>query len=254
VKQGSQADPPRQHLRLSVVVPAYNEAKLIESCLSSITESLDIAGVVRGEYELIVVDNASTDDTAQRALSLGARLIHEPVRQIARARNAGARAASGEWLVFLDADSWPDGALFSDLLETMHDSSVVGGGCTLRMDGLPWSVAWIAWLWKLCSKSLGWAAGAFVFCRSDAFRAVNGFDDSLFAGEEINLSRKLKCYARWRGMRFVILSRNPLRTSTRKADLYSGSEIWSAFARMARHPRRFFHDPSVCFLWYDGRR
>jgi glycosyltransferase involved in cell wall biosynthesis len=254
LKSDAQVAPARQRLRLSVVVPAYNEAKLIESCLSSITESLDSVGVARGEYEIIVVDNASTDDTAPRALSLGARLIHEPVRQIARARNAGAGAASGEWLVFLDADSWPDGALFADLLETMQDSSVVGGGSTLRMDGLPWSVAWVAWLWKLCSRTLCWAAGALVFCRRDAFRAVNGFDDSLFVGEEINLSRKLKAYARWRGMRFVILSRNPLRTSSRKADLYSGGEIWLAFGRMARHPWRFFHDPSVCSLWYDGRR
>ncbi len=240
--------------RLSVVIPAYNESKLIERCLESITGALGSAGFSAEDYELIVVDNHSDDDTAERAARFGARVVHEPLRQIARARNRGGRAAHGRWLLFLDADSWPDGDLVRDMVEAMEDPEIAAGGALMQMPELPPLLSVGVWVWNRMSKWLGWAAGAFIFCTRDAFEAVNGFDDSLFAGEEISFSRRLKRYARWRGQRLVILSRHPLRTSARKGRLYSQKEIFLAGLRMLRHPRRFFRDPGLCTLWYDGRR
>lgn len=240
--------------RISVVVPAFNESGLIDSCLQSIDAAFAGAGVPAGAREVIVVDNASSDDTGARAKAEGARVVHEPVRQIARARNTGAESARGEWLVFIDADSWPDKALIGEMLRAMEDAHIVGGGATVRMAPLPPTVRFLVWSWNLCSRCMRWAAGSFVFCRRDAFDAVNGFDSALFVGEEINLSRKLKRYASWRGMRFVILSRHPLHTSARKGELYTPGEIFAAIWRMVIHPRRFFRDPAVCDVWYDGRR
>lgn len=240
--------------RLSVVVPAYNESKLIEGCLESVSRALESAGVARAEYELIVVDNHSSDDTGERAARLGARVVNEPVRQIARARNRGGYAARGQWLLFLDADSWPDGALIRDLLEAMDDPRIAAGGALMQMQHLPPGLYLGVWVWNRLSRWLRWAAGAFIFCTRDAFEAVNGFDDSLFAGEEISFSRRLKRYARWRGQRLIILSRHPLRTSGRKGELYTRGEIFLVGLRILRHPRRFFRDPGLCTLWYDGRR
>jgi glycosyltransferase involved in cell wall biosynthesis len=240
--------------RISVVVPAFNESKLIERCLHSIDTAFEAAGVPAEAREIIVVDNGSTDDTGARAKGTGVRVVHEPVRQISRARNAGAKFARGEWLVFLDADSWPARGLVEDMLLAMADPKTVGGGATLRMEPLPQTLRVLMWAWNLCSRCMRWAAGSFVFCRRDAFEAVNGFDTTLFAGEEINLSRKLKTYANWRSMRFVILSGNPLCTSARKGELYSPGEIVGALGRMILHPRRFFRDPALCSVWYDGRR
>ncbi len=246
---------PRQPVpRLSVVVPAYNESKLIEGCLESIVEAFKAAGVSASDYELIVVDNDSSDDTAERAASLGARVLHEPIRQIARARNRGGYAARGRWLLFIDADSWPDGALFGDLMEAIDDPKIAGGGALMQMQQLPPLLYLGMWTWNGLSRLLRWAAGAFVFCSRDAFEAVNGFDDSLFAGEEIGFSRRLKRYARWRGQRLVILHRHRLHTSGRKGRLYSQKELFLLAMRMLRHPRRFFRDPELCTLWYDGRR
>lgn len=246
---------PRQtRPRLSVVIPAYNESKLIESCLNSVTEAFRSAGLTEADYELIVVDNDSSDDTAKRAAGFGARVVHEPVRQIARARNRGARAARGEWLLFLDADSWPDSALIGDMLKAIADPGIAGGGSLMQMQQLKPLLRAGVWAWNRLSSWLHWAAGAFIFCSKDAFDAVNGFDDSLFAGEEISFSRRLKRYARWRGQRLVILSRHPLRTSGRKGELYSDKEFLLLGFRMLRHPRRFFRDPELCTLWYDGRR
>ncbi len=250
------ADPrPRQtRPRLSVVIPAYNESKLIESCLNSVAEALRSAGLSEAEFEIIVVDNDCSDDTAKRALAFGARVVHEPLRQIARARNRGGRAARGRWLLFLDADSWPDSALIGDMLKAIDDPGVAGGGSLMQMQQLKPLLRAGVWTWNRLSSWLRWAAGAFIFCSKDAFDAVNGFDDNLFVGEEISFSRRLKRYARWRGQRLVILCRHPLRTSGRKGELYSDKEFLLLGLRMLRHPRRFFRDPELCTFWYDGRR
>ncbi len=251
---GPTATPRQPAPRLSVVIPAYNESKLIEGCIESIFEAFRAAGVSPSDYELIVVDNESSDDTAERAASLGARVLHEPIRQIARARNRGGYAARGRWLLFIDADSWPDGALFGDLMEAIDDPKIAGGGALMQMQQLPPLLYIGVWVWNGLSRWLRWVAGAFVFCSRDAFEAVNGFDDSLFAGEEISFSRRLKRYARWRDQRLVILHRHPLHTSGRKGKLYSQKELFLLAMRILRHPRRFFRDPELCTLWYDGRR
>ena len=90
-------------LQLSVVIPAFNEAELIEGCLTTVRAALNaLPGVAS---EVVVVDNASTDRTATLAEQSGALVVREPHRQIGRARNAGAATARGEWLLFIDADS-----------------------------------------------------------------------------------------------------------------------------------------------------
>lgn len=240
--------------RISVVVPAYNEARLIEGCLDSIARAFADAGMAPADYELIVVDNASTDDTAVRARSAGAGVVVEPVRQIGRARNRGAREARGRWLLFVDADSWPGGALMADMLAAMEDPAIAGGGALVRMGHRAALLTAGVAAWNLCSRWMRWASGAFIFCRRDIFEALGGFDPALFVGEEIGFSRRLKRYARRRGSRVVILTRNPLRTSARKGELYSQRELITAGLRMLRHPWRFFRDPGLCSLWYDGRR
>lgn len=254
MSHGKDCAPRQPRPRLSVVVPAYNESKLIEGCIESITEALGSAGFAAPDFELIVVDNHSSDDTAARAARLGARVLHEPVRQIARARNRGGFAARGRWLLFVDADSWPDGPLIRDLNEAIDDPEIAGGGALMQMRHLSTLLRTGVWVWNRLSRALRWAAGSFVFCSRDAFEAVNGFDDSLFAGEEISFSRRLKHYARWRGQRLVILHRHPLRTSGRKGELYSQKELILLGLRILRHPRRFFRDPELCTIWYDGRR
>ena len=87
--------------RYSVVVPAYDEEALLPSTLESIRAAL---AAVPWPGEIVVGDDNSKDRTAEVARAAGARVVFEPHHQIARARNAGARGAAGEWLVFVDAD------------------------------------------------------------------------------------------------------------------------------------------------------
>jgi glycosyltransferase involved in cell wall biosynthesis len=241
-------------LRLSVVIPAYNEEKLITGTIEGLRASLAGAGLAEGAFEIIVCDNASSDATARLAAAAGAQVVFEPQRQIARARNTGAARARAPWLLFLDADSWPDAPLMGDLLSAMDDARVVAGGCTMRMRAVPRAIRAAVGLWNLTSRLCRWAAGAFIFCRSDVFRAIGGFGQEFYVAEEIDFSRRIKRWAAPRGLRLRILHRHPLLTSGRKGVLYSQREIASLMLGMLRHPRRFFRDRRLLHLWYDGRR
>ena len=241
-------------MHLSVVLPAFNEEKLIAGSLSAASEALRRAGLGADEFELIVVDNASTDATARLASCFGARVIHEPVRQIARARNAGATDAGGAWYLFLDADSWLSASLATELLRATRDRRVVGGGAVVRMYDVPLHFRCLLSAWNLCSRRLRWAAGSFLFCRAEAFRVVGGFSQDYFVAEEIDLSRRLKRWGRALDQSFVVLDGGGLLSSSRKCELYRGVEVLNLVWRMCRHPRRFFRDPGLCDAWYDGRR
>src|SRR4051812_2646922 len=114
-------------MKISVVVPAFNEEKLLGESLRAIREAMRVLG----DAELIVCDNNSTDRTAEIAREAGAKVVFEPVNQISRARNAGAKAASGDWLVFVDADSQPSALLFAEMKQAMEAGDCLAGGATV---------------------------------------------------------------------------------------------------------------------------
>ena len=86
------------------------------------------------------------------------------------------------------------------------------------------------------------------------FREVGGFAQALYAGEEIDFSRRLKRLARRRRLGFVILHRHPLRTSDRKARLYTKREHFAFMLKTVLLAGRTLRDRDACHVWYDGRR
>src|ERR1035441_10072378 len=88
-------------LKISIIVPAFNEERLLGESLAQIKSAAHAFAQHGWDFELIVCDNNSTDRTAEIARAAGATVVFEPVNQIARARNSGAAAATGDWLVFL---------------------------------------------------------------------------------------------------------------------------------------------------------
>ncbi|MBS0154956.1 MAG: glycosyltransferase [Nitrospira sp.] len=241
-------------MQLSIVIPAFNEARLIQQTLRSVATS--VAAHTKPDFtsEVIVVDNNSSDNTADLARQAGARVVFEPINQIGRARNAGATQATGDWLLFLDADSLLSPELLADILRMLESGKYVGCGSTLRMDDLPWWANLTLQLWTTTSVFCRWAAGALVVCRRDAFQAVGGFDQELYALDEIRLSKQLKQWGRQRGLQFTILTRHPLETSSRKISLYSSREIAAQIFRIFFLPKKTLQDKKHLSVWYDGRR
>jgi glycosyltransferase involved in cell wall biosynthesis len=239
-------------VKLSIVVPAFNEERLLADTLGHLRAGMTVCRQQGWGTELVVCDNNSTDRTAEIARSAGARVVFEPVNQIARARNSGARPAVGDWLLFVDADSSPGEALFYDMLEAIETGDIVGGGATIELSGAAPAVrAWVG-AWNLLSRTMRWAAGAFLFCEAAAFRAIGGFNEEFYASEEIDFSRRLK--ARYPDRAFVILHRHPLVTSGRKAELYSWREHFAFMWRMLTGGTRTLRSRDACSVWYDGRR
>ena len=242
-------------MRISVVIPAFNEEKLLPATLASVRVAAE-AFLARGwSWECVVCDNNSTDCTAELARAAGATVIFEPINQIGRARDAGARVATGDWLVFIDADSTPSRELFADIAERIAAGRHLGGGSTVELEpDTPRYACFFCGGWNLWSRLAGWAAGSCVWVAAAAFREVGGFGTEYYAGEEVFLSRRLKTLARRQRLRFSILSRHPLRTSSRKLKLYTLRETARFLGRMIFSAGRAAKRPENCDLWYDGRR
>ena len=229
---------------VSFVVPAHNEARLIRACLASIRDAAQALAI---DYEIVVANDASSDDTGALARAAGARVVDVELRHIAAVRNAGARQARGERLIFVDADSRVEVPLVRAALAEL-DAGAVGGGAAVRYDEVvPWWGAVSTSAVVLVLRAMRYAAGSFVFCRRDAFERVGGFDERYFAAEEIVLSRALK-----RQGRFVILPFAVV-TSARKLE---GRSFWQlcwlvtrlalrgpAALRQRRHLDFWYRDP-----------
>jgi len=229
---------------ISFVIPAYNEADFIGPTLRAIRDS---AAQLALDHEVIVADDASTDRTSAIAEALGARIVRCSNRQIAATRNAGAAVSKGEYLIFVDADTTVNTAVVGGAIRAL-DAGAVGGGADVRWEGraaLHWRLS-VAMLFRFF-RITRYAAGSFFFCRRDVFEAVGGFDETLYAAEEIWLSIAMKK----RG-RFVILKEH-VHTSTRKLDDHSSWEIFrTAFSILLRGPRAVRKRKGL-ELWYEQR-
>jgi GT2 family glycosyltransferase len=241
-------------VKISIVIPAFNEERLLGESLAQI-KSAATAFTQRGwETELIVCDNNSTDRTAEIARAAGATVVFEPVNQIARARNSGAAVATGDWLVFVDADSHPNAGLFSDVAGQIISGKCLAGGVTIRLDEKHFVAGLITFAWNRASRLLKLLAGSFIFCDAAAFRQIGGFSNEFYAAEELELARRLKELARETGRRIVILHRHPLVTSARKMKLYTAREHLRFLSRVMFNHRRMLTSREEAHLWYDGRR
>ena len=116
----------------SIVIPAYNEAAFIRDCLRSLQAQH------YPSFEVIVVDNNSTDDTASIATALGARVVKEPHAGVCWARQAGLDAARGDIIISTDADTTYAPDWLDTIAEQMKDSKTVAVGGTVTYTGDIW--------------------------------------------------------------------------------------------------------------------
>lgn len=254
MRKAWRCDAPRIVAAISIIVPAFNEERLLGATLQRINGAAS-AFVRRGwKVELIVCDNNSTDRTARIAGDFGAKVVFEPVNQIARARNTGAAAATGDWLVFVDADSHPGTELFEEVAQAITSGRVLAGGSTVRLEPGYRKGSWLTQLWNSVSRAFRWVAGSFIFCDAGAFQSLGGFNDRLYAGEEIDFSIRLKKLARTQRRKVMILHRHPILTSARKLHLYTPREHFRFVLRTLLARGKTLTDRASCHTWYDGRR
>lgn len=230
---------------LSFIVPAYNEELELPATLTALRTAAETAG---RPYEIIVVDDASTDATAAVAGQFGARVTPVRHRQIAAARNSGARSARGDIFFFVDADTRIFPAHVTKALAAL-EAGCAGGSAWMRFEGVaPLCAGLFARAFMVVYYAMNLGAGAFLFTRRKTFEAVGGFDEQFFAGEEMYFSQALKKIGR-----FVLLRERAV-TSGRKLRFYSAREFFSRLLRIMLGGPGALRSREKLDIWYSGRR
>lgn len=200
-------------------------------------------------FEVIVVNDASTDRTAVIARQAGAQVLDVQLRKISAVRNAGARAAKGNIFFFIDADTQITEATLRAALSTVEQGAVGGGAWVTFGDRVGLAVHFAINLFSFFyMRLLRWAAGCFIYARREAFEKAGGFDETLYACEEIFLSIALK-----RQGPFVVL-RESVTTSSRKIRMYSAWSIIPLTCRFLIHGPSIFRQRKGLDWWYEGKR
>lgn len=202
-------------IRFSVIIPAYNEARLLPRLLDSIR----IAAIRYdlNEVEIIVADNFSTDDTRAIAISKGCKIASVKKRRIAAARNGGAKIAKGEILCFIDADSALHPDTFHKIDEAMRNDRIIAGATGVYLERL--SVGLIATY--LMMMPVMWITGmdtGIVFCRREDFEAIGRYNEDLFFAEDVAFLWSLKLCGAPKRQTLTRLSGVKALGSTRKFD------------------------------------
>lgn len=233
----------------SIVIPAYNEEKLIIRCLDSIA----VAAAELGEpVEVIVANNNSTDRTAEIAASYGAKVVDVERRCISTVKNHGAAAATGKYLVFTDADNAMSDNMLVEIKKCLDSGRYIGGGvANVRTDraslGITLTFLALAPFVPLTGVSL-----YIFYMRSETFWEVGGFDEGKRVMEDVDFAMKLKRHGKPRGLKFMNLRKSHVTMSARKFDAHGD---WVMF----RHPTWFIracmHDREVVdWFWYRVNR
>ncbi|MCR4896727.1 MAG: glycosyltransferase [Lachnospiraceae bacterium] len=198
---------------ISVIIPAHNEEKYIKRCISSIKNA---SKQFKGNVEIIVVCNRCTDKTAEIAESLGARVLTNEDRCIAKVRNTGIAEAKGEIIVTIDADNRMTPGTFREIYTLIRSGEYIGGGAPIRFERYSFPL-WCNDL--MCRASFGITGlycGIF-WAKKETFDAIGGFVDKR-AMEDVATAKLLKEYGKRQGKKYTTLRKNVLINSTRKYD------------------------------------
>ena len=230
---------------ISIIIPAYNEEKYLGPGIAAMQAEIARAQRVRPglAVEVILVDNASTDRTAALAAAAGYCVVPEKEHNIAKVRNTGAAAATGEVIVTIDADSCIGEGTLEEVLQTL-EGGAVGGGCPIRLDDRSWHLRALAALGTfLVERAMGLGAGLY-FCRRADFVAVGGFAETLYAAEDLDFAKRLKAHGKKAGQPFKNLRHSVMTTSARKVRLFG-------FGRMLLLALRTFWRPAAAIRRKD---
>lgn len=206
--------PGESHQLISIIIPVLNETPLLEPLITSLESQQE-------EFELIFADGGSQDATPEKAAQFGRVVFSRPGR--APQMNAGAKAASGDILLFLHCDTrLPTGGL-RKISEVMEDLNVAGGGFAHRFDRSDWFSRFISFSANTRSKRTRLFFGdQAIFIRGEMFKRMGGYTDMpLF--EDWDLSSRMRREGK------VALIEDPITTSGRRIEVWGKGKcfiIW----------------------------
>ena len=225
---------------ISFIIPAHNEELWIGNCVGSIHTAM---APLSEPYEVIVVDDASTDETPRIAERMGSRTIRVEHRKISAVRNSGAQAASGEVFIFVDADTRINQRAVEAALSVLG-SGAAGGACVFKFDGIvPLWGRILLWFGVTMGRFLQLAGGCFLFCTRQAFTAAGGFCEDLRAGEDLAFVYALKKVGRF------VVPKPTVITSARKLSVVGPWEAVMVLVRIVQRGPHYETERTLDFLY-----
>jgi len=246
---------------LSFIIPAHNEELWIAKCLGNIRAAME---KVAEPYEVIVVDDASTDSTPEIARRKGAgtvvrgapdpaqpstaglqslRILRVEHRNIAAVRNAGARAAGGDTFFFVDADTQANERAVRAALVALR-AGAAGGGCAPAFeDPRPLWARFIIWNAVWLGRRLRLVGGCFQFCTRDAYVAIGGYDETLRAGEDMAFCQAIKKIGRF------VVPKPTVVTSARKLHVVTPWQVISLLVTIVLRGPQYESDWIIDILY-----
>ena len=205
----------------SIIIPAHNEENYIGECLESI--KLAEQEVSGNHVQIIVAANRCTDKTAEIARKFGAQVIDNQDKCISMIRNAGVRAAEGDIIVTIDADSRMTKGSLKEIAEMLESGKYVGGGTRSKFErvslGILCSGAYVAVnLIPIMWKHKAALSGGMFWCYKRDFEKIGGFDESLVSLEDMDFAARLNKLGVSRGQKYGTLKKSYILTSSRKFD------------------------------------
>jgi glycosyltransferase involved in cell wall biosynthesis len=170
------------------------------------------------QVEVLVVDNRSTDRTPMIAQDFGATVVQEPIRNIARARNTGARKATGEVLFFLDADTLVPPTVLTCISKVMGERQCVGGAVDMQHNPSRILVRLYLRFWRILGRLCGMAQGSGQFWRREEFFQAAGYDETIYMGEDVEFYWRMTRAARRTGRKLSYVSEVQVVPSPRRFD------------------------------------
>ena len=180
------------HMRVSVVIPAYNESAHIAKTLAA----LGAQTLPRAEFEIVLVDNGSSDGTVRLAeafaTSLPLRIVSLPKRSISAVRNHGVRLTAGGILAFLDADCVPEPSWLERSVDLAPPNSVWGAHYLVPLEGTWVGKVWFRYQATEREGPVSFLPGGDLFLRRKDFDRIGGFSESLETSEDVELCSRAR--------------------------------------------------------------
>ena len=217
--------------RFSLIIPAYNEEAYLPALLNSVDKARARYAGGPDEIEVVVVDNASTDATADLARSGDCRVVREDRRIIATVRNTGARNARGQVFVFMDADNIMHPDTFNAIDRSLSTGKVIAGASGVKMQRMSPGIA-VTYALMVPLVWLTHFDTGVVFCRREDFEAIGGYNEDRLFAEDVQLLWDLMRLGRKRGQKLSRITSAKAIFSTRKFDKYGDWHYLSMTLRM----------------------
>jgi len=199
---------------VSIIIPAYNEEKMLPATLQNLNT---IIAQVDAQIEVIVVDNNSNDNTADIATKFSCKVVLEKINQISKARNSGAKVAKGKYLIFLDADTILPLSVLTQTISNLQKGDCCGGGAEMILDNTQSCLANKSiQIWNFISRHKKVVAGCFTYCLRKAWLESGGYNEKIYASEDLHFSRVLKKWGVTNNKMIKIINEPKVITSARK--------------------------------------